>query len=266
METLKDFAEKHSPYFGDIVFSKEPSITSKGIRKAQRVFRKEATSSAGDNYSHVAFVLDTTTIIHATKGGGVDLVSLKHFFETPEFQFAVFRNSDASCERKEIGKGTFYHGQKYDVDFFSRFVGSSPKLGKQVCSTLAANMLNNFELAKIAAADRISPNELLLALKRADWIDVTPRYSKWISSIKRRGDLIDNLVENNADNIDVIHQSLRNQRQVALMLSKVLEAQLKLVRLNKLGSELEQQIIEELNNIEGLEKVDYEFHDIDNSA
>jgi len=266
VETLQDFAEKNAPYFGDIVFSREPSAVSKSIQKAQRVFRKEATSLAGDNYSHVAFVLDTTTIIHATKGGGVDLVSLKSFFETTGIQFAVLRSPDARFERMEVGNGTYYHGQSYDVDFFSRFVGKSPKLGKQVCSTLAASMLNNFELAKIETPDRISPNELLSALVRSEWIDVTPKYLKWTASLNRGDGLVVELVENNRNNIDVIHRSLRNQQHVALTLSNVLEAQLELVRLNNLGPELEKQIIDELNNIDSLEKVDYEFHDTNNLA
>lgn len=263
METLQDFAEKNAPFFGDIVFSKEPSKTSRGIQVGQRILRKEATSGTENNYSHVAFVLDSTTIIHATKGGGVDLITLKRFFTTPGLRFSVLRSPDSSFDRKEVGKGTFYHGQGYDTNFLSRFAIGNPKSGKQVCSTLAANMLNNFEFANIEVPDRISPNELLLELKNADWIDVSSRYSTWISSLERRGTLVDDLTEIHSENIDVIHRSLQNQRQVQLTLSRILKVLLETVRKFDLDPQLEQQIIEEINSLEEIEEIDFKFHDTD---
>jgi len=161
------------PRFGDIVFSREPSVTSYAIRASYALppLRRPTpveVFNSDNSFSHAAFVTDGNTIIHATKKGPVDLVSLRHFFATEGIEYAVLREPN-NDKTDDYYRSTYYLGQDYDVGFVSRFLKRNPAAGKQVCSTLTANMLDQFGLAKIPQKDVISPKELIVELRKCGW-------------------------------------------------------------------------------------------------
>jgi hypothetical protein len=255
------------PRFGDIVFSREPSVTSYAIRASYalpplRSPTPVEASNSDNSFSHAAFVTDGNTIIHATKKGSVDLVSLRHFFATEGIEYAVLREPN-NDKTDDYYRSTYYLGQDYDVGFVSRFLKRDPAAGKQVCSTLTANMLDQFGLAKIPEKDVISPKQLIVELRRCGWSDVTSDYENHLriaspDHVKE----IDAYVESYRDTVHFIHSQKKRQAVYSELADFLLEELLRIAQLAGAGAEIEEQSRREIANRppKGAPQI---FHDTD---
>lgn len=226
----EEFKQKHSPFFGDVIFSREPTGTSRFIQNLQKAKDKAfSTSSDGTYFSHVAFVIDCNLIIHATMDGDVDLVSFEDFF-IPEMEYKVYRNTGSDGE--ERSNATYYLGQEYDSisEFVKRFLFEDYNEDKQVCSTLVANMLNNYSLYSVSTKDTTSPTDLYRALRADGWLDKSDLYVEYLK-LSRRGSVINkeqfnvlrdslNNIKRNKENLIAAEDILLNMRKLDLLIAR----------------------------------------------
>ncbi len=256
--SIEKFKEEYAPFFGDIIFTKQKTTTSKGLRIAQQlpsIYKKDKES-----YSHVAFVINSLTIIEATGEKGVDMCYFKDLFKRKKLIYKVLRHPSAS-ENFPVN-ATYYLGQNYDKEFISRFLKKKPHPDKQVCSTLVANMLINFDLLEIQNPDFITPNELLKELKDSGWVDITCKYEKCVK-LKNEGEDFSTHVDDHSDTVKFIQSNKKKQLALHEALQKILQVQLNIVRDLNLGSELEVKLESELTSLKEMEQVNYAFHDTD---
>jgi hypothetical protein len=262
-----EFQEAYSPRFGDVVFTREPTKSSWRVRIGQAIRECVRGKLATVHYSHAAFVVDCNRIVHARGGSGVQPIYLQDFF-TDGMEYRVLRPSQVGGVNET--NATYYVGQGYDSpeDFLRRFLLSYEPRSTQVCSTLVARMLVNFELAEIRNPEALSPLELHECLVGLGWQDVSEKYRDFLGFSIGQDEHLEFLRHAYRVLDADVASTRQTKKEVAALKQVLLRGNAVWMRWALLSNdkELQTHLEKERHSLESLEDIDVAFFDTDEEA
>src|SRR6185312_10667966 len=164
---------------GDILFTAEASLKSRGLRAGQAALRREQCLSLGryPRFSHVLLCVTPGLYIESTSKEAVHAVRAEEYERKERSDFLVMR-SRALSENTELNakikqRSVFHHDRPYNF----RPVSASQDALR--CSELVATIYADLGIQLVAECKlhETLPFDIELALERSDrWVDVTELY------------------------------------------------------------------------------------------